>query len=272
MDEYDSSINGALSKKEFVSAHRHKAGAAAETQGVLSTFFSVLKSQCGLGARVFVTGVTPLVLSEFTNGFNIATFLHTRPDFAEMYGFTEQDVRRGIDSIRPKLSPEQMERVFDFLQEQHNGYFFDDEQPRGLFNPHRILFHLSEIQARLGMGRTAEAVLQKLPMITDSNSRYFQCSELFSQSFSPSSSILSLLQHMPSALTSVSMFLDARLRGRVRLGQPLFDLFRLDQLHKLANPDALYRLMFYFGAATLVPMHLQQVPSSAQWLSLPNAV
>jgi hypothetical protein len=42
-------------------------------ESVFQTFFSTLKDSCGLyNNKVFITGVTPIVLYQFTSGFNNA--------------------------------------------------------------------------------------------------------------------------------------------------------------------------------------------------------
>ena len=43
--------------------------------------------------RCFITGVSPVTMDDLTSGFNIGTNYTLNPQFNEMTGFTEKDVR-----------------------------------------------------------------------------------------------------------------------------------------------------------------------------------
>ena len=64
-------------------------------EGYLRHFFDTIKGAAGdsLG-RVFVTGVSPVTMDDLTSGFNIGTNYSLSPEFNEMVGFTEEEVRQ----------------------------------------------------------------------------------------------------------------------------------------------------------------------------------
>ncbi|SKA97425.1 Predicted AAA-ATPase, partial [Thiothrix eikelboomii] len=81
--------------------------------GFVRSFYEVLKTatQRGVLDRLFVTGVTPLMLDSMTSGFNIGKNLSLHEDFNEAIGFTEAEVstllqpladhcRLGLETLR----------------------------------------------------------------------------------------------------------------------------------------------------------------------------
>ncbi|CAG8752739.1 4308_t:CDS:2, partial [Cetraspora pellucida] len=77
IDEYDASMNEALRNETILQSSQ---------QG------NRLKTACDKGiARVFQTGVTPVVMAEFTSGFNISADLALREEFWDLYGFKKSD-------------------------------------------------------------------------------------------------------------------------------------------------------------------------------------
>ncbi|MCF2660253.1 AAA family ATPase, partial [Parabacteroides distasonis] len=60
----------------------------------LSTFFNTIKAGTESSIeRIFMTGVSPITIDDFTNSFNIGTNYSLAYGFNEMVGFTEQEVR-----------------------------------------------------------------------------------------------------------------------------------------------------------------------------------
>jgi hypothetical protein len=109
VDEYDASINEALGNIELVKSLQSNPKEAQEkTKKIESKFkqyFSRLKEASQKkGAYVFVTGVTPLALTEFTSGFNDARDITLEREFAEMYGFTEEEVKEQLSFIPKELN------------------------------------------------------------------------------------------------------------------------------------------------------------------------
>ena len=90
IDEYDHFTNQILAHKEHETRYREQT----HGEGYLRHFFDTIKGAAGdsLG-RVFVTGVTPVTMYNLANVFNIGTNYSLSPEFNEMVGFTEDEVR-----------------------------------------------------------------------------------------------------------------------------------------------------------------------------------
>ena len=95
IDEYDNSVNKALSdaKSElYKSLYVHDEGTSkltthVEQQSLFKRFFSEIKTKLGEGGvgRVFITGVSPIALNDFTCGFNISTNITFWKEFEGMW-------------------------------------------------------------------------------------------------------------------------------------------------------------------------------------------
>ena len=94
IDEYDNFTNMILAHEEHLMRYRNQT----HGEGYLRQFFNTIKGAAGntLG-RVFVTGVSPVTMDDLTSGFNIGTNYSLSPDFNEMTGFTEKEVREMLD-------------------------------------------------------------------------------------------------------------------------------------------------------------------------------
>ncbi|MGN0047274.1 MAG: AAA family ATPase [Bacteroides sp.] len=94
IDEYDHFTNKILSSPEMLEAYK------SETHGTgyLRLFFDTVKGGTDRGIRrCFITGVSPVTLDDMTSGFNIGTNYSLSPQFNEMTGFTEAEVRAMLD-------------------------------------------------------------------------------------------------------------------------------------------------------------------------------
>ena len=94
IDEYDNFTNMILAHEEHLMRYRNQT----HGEGYLRQFFNTIKGAAGntLG-RVFVTGVSPVTMDDLTSGFNIGTNYSLSPEFNEMTGFTEEEVRQMLD-------------------------------------------------------------------------------------------------------------------------------------------------------------------------------
>ena len=97
IDEYDHFTNKILSEPACLEEYQ------SETHGTgyLRSFFDTVKSGTYSSIkRCFVTGVSPVTMDDLTSGFNIGTNYSTSPEFNELVGFTEEDVREMLDYYR----------------------------------------------------------------------------------------------------------------------------------------------------------------------------
>lgn len=85
----------------FIDEYDHFTNKILSGTGYLRNFFDTIKSGTDSSIkRCFVTGVSPVTMDDLTSGFNIGTNYSTSPEFNELVGFTEEDVRQMLDYYR----------------------------------------------------------------------------------------------------------------------------------------------------------------------------
>lgn len=126
IDEYDHFTNQILAHKEHESRYREQT----HGEGYLRHFFDTIKGAAGdsLG-RVFVTGVSPVTMDDLTSGFNIGTNYSLSPEFNEMVGFTEEEVREMLGyyaSILPFRHS--VDELIEVMKPWYDNYCFSEEE------------------------------------------------------------------------------------------------------------------------------------------------
>ena len=97
IDEYDHFTNKILSEPGCLDDYMKET----HSTGYLRTFFDTIKGGTDSSIkRCFVTGVSPVTMDDLTSGFNIGTNYSTSPEFNELTGFSEEDVREMLDYYR----------------------------------------------------------------------------------------------------------------------------------------------------------------------------
>ena len=93
IDEYDNFANTVLAHHGAEAYHAFTHGG-----GFFRNFFATLKSgtdRSGGGIdRLFIPGVSPVMMDDVTSGFNIGTNVSLHPDFNEMVGWSASPRRR----------------------------------------------------------------------------------------------------------------------------------------------------------------------------------
>jgi Predicted AAA-ATPase/PD-(D/E)XK nuclease superfamily len=148
IDEYDHFANRLLSAGEGTVY-----AAVVKKTGFVRTFYATLKSwTTSAVARMFVTGVTPLMLDDLSSGFNIATHASMDVGLAALAGFTRADTERAVDELlaaRPELAgvPGLGDRgtLLSVLEAYYNGYRFSPRASERVFNSDMVLYFLSAI-------------------------------------------------------------------------------------------------------------------------------
>lgn len=133
IDEYDNFANNLLAEYGKDSYYSITHGT-----GFFRNFFNVVKAGTASGtiARIFATGVTPLVLSDVTSGFNIGRNISNFYDFNELAGFTEEDVNEIVDyHVGQGLVDESIkEPLLDTMKQYYDGYSFTLGRGPSLYN------------------------------------------------------------------------------------------------------------------------------------------
>ena len=140
IDEYDNFANTILAGEGAEAYHAFTHGG-----GFYRSFFATLKAGTENGSveRLFVTGVSPVTMDDVTSGFNIGANLSLRPEFNEMLGFTEGEVRRVVETYRDLgvFAPD-VETALGTMREWYNGYRFSEEAEGIVYNTDMVLHYV----------------------------------------------------------------------------------------------------------------------------------
>ncbi len=155
IDEYDHFANRLLA-----ACDENVYNTIVKDTGFVRSFYATLKTGTGSGtvARLFMTGVTPLMLDDMSSGFNITSNISMAPDFDNFAGFTRIDVERAIEEFvtaRPQLQGELADRtkLFETLKAYYDGYRFSSNAAEGLFNSDMVLYFLRELATKKAFPR-----------------------------------------------------------------------------------------------------------------------
>ena len=148
IDEYDHFANRLLAAG---SEDLYKA--IVEKTGFVRTFYAALKTgTAGPVRRIFITGVSPLMLDDLSSGFNITSQASMSRRLHAFAGFTRAETERAVDELlaaRPKLAglPGFGDRpaLLDVLEKHYNGYRFSEDAEERVFNSDMVLYFLREI-------------------------------------------------------------------------------------------------------------------------------
>ena len=140
IDEYDNFANTILARQGADAYHDFTHGG-----GFFRNFFATLKAGTENGSleRLFVTGVSPVTMDDVTSGFNIGSNLSLQPEFNEMLGFTEDEVRGMVDTYRTLgVFDQDVAAALDTMREWYDGYRFAQAAEHVVYNTDMVLYYL----------------------------------------------------------------------------------------------------------------------------------
>ena len=139
IDEYDSFTNTMLSEQGAEAYH-----ACTSRDGFYGSFFGTLKAgtaEAGAIERLFATGVSPVTMDHMTSGFNIAANISLLPEFNEMLGFSEGEVRAMLETYENTgVFPED---ALATMREWYGGYRFSEDAEQDVCNAGMALYYLA---------------------------------------------------------------------------------------------------------------------------------
>ncbi len=122
--------------------------------GFVRSFYASLKAftTAGTVARMFVTGVSPIMLDDLSSGFNIIKHVSQHAELNGLIGFTTADVERGVDLVlrdRPEVAKDprmgNRAELLQTLKRYYNGYRFSINASENLYNSTLVLYFLGEV-------------------------------------------------------------------------------------------------------------------------------
>jgi hypothetical protein len=141
VDEYDNFANNILvehGSETYISV--------THAGGFLRNFFTNLKGLTDNREidRLFITGVSPLVMADVTSGFNIGDNISQDSQLSSMVGFNHEEVSEILDYYGQfNLISETKEKILEDFGTWYNGYCFNDELEK-IYNTVSVLYYFNK--------------------------------------------------------------------------------------------------------------------------------
>ena len=225
IDEYDHFTNKILSEPSCLEDYK------SETYGTsyLRSFFDTVKAGTDSTIkRCFVTGVSPVTMDDLTSGFNIGTNYSLSPEFNEMTGFNEEEVRAMLDYYATTCQfHHSTDELIEAMKPWYDNYCFA-EQSYGsttMYNSNMVLYFVDNYIRNGGymprnmVEENIRVDYNKLRMLIRKDKEFAH----------DASTIQTLVQ-------------QGYITGELKTGFPA---------ETIAEPDNFISLLFYFGMLTI---------------------
>lgn len=148
IDEYDNFANEVLMQARTDEARYN---ALLHGEGILKTLFKTIKGCVSEGkiGRVFITGVSPVVMSDMTSGYNVATSIYLDNEFNSLCGLTSSELQGVVETVIAECQQPiaTAAATLETMRVFYNGYRFcyDTTQER-VYNPTLCFYFLRHFQ------------------------------------------------------------------------------------------------------------------------------
>lgn len=230
IDEYDHFTNTILAEPECLNSYK------TETHGTgyLRKFFDTIKSATdNTLERVFVTGVSPVTMDDLTSGFNIGTNYSLSPEFNEMTGFTEEEVRNMLTYYTDTLNLHTytVDELIKLMKPWYDNYCFAKAAygKTTMYNSNMVLYFIDNyIRNR---GAIPENMIEENIRLDYNKLRMLIRKD---KEFAHDASVIQQLVE------------DGFVTGDLKTGFPA---------ETIADPDNFVSLLYYFGMVTIDGQH-----------------
>ena len=228
IDEYDNFANEVLMSSERTGQSRYETLLYGE--GTLKTLFKGVKSAAVGGGldRAFITGVSPVVLSDITSGYNIAENISLQPSFHDLCGFQETEVDETLRQVAQACGwpTEEADEALEMMRTFYNGYRFSYTDEELIYNPTLALYFIKAFQREC----------QYPHNLLDSN-------------LAMDKNKIAYISRLPDGEQTVMGALDGEHPPAIA---ELADRFGVDEmLHAAKDNTFMVSLLYYFGVLTL---------------------
>jgi len=148
IDEYDNFANEVMMVKTSLTPINYDALTSAESD-LKALFKSVKSASSGQGLeRVFITGVSPVFMTDITSSYNVAKDIYLQPKFNDLCGFTANEIKDIVSQIVKECSlPEdRMKLALRVIKTFYDGYRFSEMSEEDIYNPTLALYFLEYFQ------------------------------------------------------------------------------------------------------------------------------
>ena len=225
IDEYDHFTNKILSEPSCLEDYK------SETYGTgyLRSFFDTVKAGTDSTIkRCFVTGVSPVTMDDLTSGFNIGTNYSLSPEFNEMTGFNEEEVRAMLDYYATTCQfHHSTNELIEAMKPWYDNYCFSEKSYGGttMYNSNMVLYFVDNY-IRNGGEMPDKMVEENIRVDYNKLRMLIRKDKEFAHD---ASTIQTLVQ-------------QGYITGELKTGFPA---------ETIAEPDNFISLLFYFGMLTI---------------------
>ena len=225
IDEYDHFTNKILSEPSCLEDYK------SETHGTgyLRSFFDTVKAGTDSTIkRCFVTGVSPVTMDDLTSGFNIGTNYSLSPEFNEMTGFNEEEVRAMLDYYATTCQfHHSTDELIEAMKPWYDNYCFAEKSYGGttMYNSNMVLYFVDNY-IRNGGYMPRNMVEENIRLDYNKLRMLIRKDKEFAHD---ASTIQTLVQ-------------QGYITGELKTGFPA---------ETIAEPDNFISLLFYFGMLTI---------------------
>ncbi|SHK25446.1 PD-(D/E)XK nuclease superfamily protein [Hathewaya proteolytica DSM 3090] len=140
IDEYDNFANDLIS-----CGNKNLYYDVISSEGYVRTFYKTIKTGTAFCVdRIFITGVSPIMLDDLTSGFNVTINLTLENNLNEMLGFNEDEVKNILKEFEIEKNFD-LETVLKDMQQYYNGYLFSKNGENRVYNPNLTLYFIQSI-------------------------------------------------------------------------------------------------------------------------------
>jgi hypothetical protein len=139
IDEYDHFANDLIAMGNRIGNDVYKQ--MVHANGLVRDFYETLKiATKTVLDRIFITGISPVMLDDLTSGFNIADNFTLDLRYNEMMGFTQEEV----DSLMVATGVDPACINID-MKTYYDGYLFHKDGEHRVYNPAMILYFFNQV-------------------------------------------------------------------------------------------------------------------------------
>ena len=241
IDEYDHFTNKILSEPACLDGYK------SETHGTgyLRSFFDTVKAGTYSSIkRCFVTGVSPVTMDDLTSGFNIGTNYSLSPEFNELTGFTEEDVREMLAYYSTTCEfHHTVDELIELMKPWYDNYCFAKQSygRTSMFNSNMVLYFIDNY-IRNG-GNLPDNMIEENIRVDYNKLRMLIRKD---KEFAHDASVIQTLVQ------------QGYVTGNLKTGFPA---------EQITDPDNFVSLLFYFGMLTVSGTYMGKTK-----LTIPNQV
>ncbi|MBF0450829.1 MAG: AAA family ATPase [Candidatus Magnetomorum sp.] len=117
--------------------------------GPLKTLFKAFKAGTDSYGfdKTFITGVTPVVMSDITSGYNIADNIYNDKQFNGLCGFYADDVRSVLEQVYRlcNITDDSLDNMMLLIEKYFDGHKFSPYAEENVYNPTLVLYFLKKL-------------------------------------------------------------------------------------------------------------------------------